>query len=122
MEEKLPKRTEKPWGYELLVAHTPKYAGKVIFVKKGDRLSLQYHRKKDESTYVFQGKVAVEIENSDGKLEPHAFKQGEYFRIPPMTKHRLAALEDSTLFEVSTPELDDVVRLQDDYGRQIDTP
>jgi mannose-6-phosphate isomerase len=122
MEAKLPQRTEKPWGHELLIALTSQYAGKVIFVKKGYRLSLQYHQKKDESTYVFLGSVSLELENGDGKMELLTLKKGDCFRSPPSTKHRLKALEDSTLFEVSTPELDDVVRLQDDYGRQIDTP
>jgi mannose-6-phosphate isomerase len=122
METKLPQRTEKPWGYELLVALSPRYAGKIIFVKKGYRLSLQYHRQKDESTYVFQGSVLLEMEMPDGRMEPLPFKKGDCFLIPPMTKHRLKAIEDSTLFEVSTPELEDVVRLADDYGRQIDTP
>ena len=121
MEPKLPQRTEKPWGYELLVALTPQYAGKVIFVKKGQRLSLQYHRKKDESSYVIQGKLVLETEGTDGNLMEFTFNQGERFHTPPMTKHRVKALEDTTLFEVSTPELDDVVRLADDYGRQIDT-
>lgn len=122
MEAKLPQRTEKPWGHELLIALTPRYAGKVIFVKKGYRLSLQYHRQKDESTYVFQGSVSLEMENAGGKMELLNFNQGDSFRIPPLRKHRLTALEDTTLFEVSTPELDDVVRIADDYGRQIDTP
>ena len=122
MKAKLPQRTEKPWGYELLIALTPGYAGKVIFVKKGYRLSLQYHRQKDESTYIFQGSVSLELETPDGKMEQLTFKQGESFRIPPMKKHRLKAIEDTTLFEASTPELDDVVRVADDYGRQIDTP
>ena len=122
MEAKLPQRTEKPWGHEVLIALTPRYAGKVIFVKKGYRLSLQYHRQKDESTYVFQGSILLELETTDGKMDQLTFKNGDCFRIPPMTKHRLKALEDTTLFEVSTPELEDVVRLVDDYGRQIDTP
>jgi mannose-6-phosphate isomerase len=122
METKLPQRTEKPWGHELLIALTPQYAGKVIFVKKGFRLSLQYHQQKDESTYVFQGSVSLDLETSDGKMELVTFRQGDSYHVPPMRKHRLKALEDTTLFEVSTPELDDVVRLADDYGRQIDTP
>ncbi len=68
MESKLPQKTEKPWGFELLWAHTPKYVGKLIFVKKGHRLSLQYHQEKDESMYIYQGKVLIEIEGSDGQL------------------------------------------------------
>ncbi len=122
MEAKLPQRTEKPWGHELLIALTPRYAGKIIFVKKGYRLSMQYHRQKDESMYIVQGNILLELETPDGKMEQLTFKQGDCIRVPPMTKHRLKAVEDTTLFEVSTPELDDVVRLADDYDRQIDTP
>ncbi|MDO8577936.1 MAG: cupin domain-containing protein [Dehalococcoidales bacterium] len=120
MEAKLPQRTEKPWGYELLLAMTSYYAGKLIFIEKDQRLSLQYHRKKDESMYIFQGKVALELE-TDGKLVQSILMPGDCLHIPPKTKHRLKAIEDTTLFEVSTPELDDVVRLADDYGRKIDT-
>ena len=122
MEAKLPQRTGKPWGQELLIGLTPRYAGKVIFVKKGYRLSLQYHRQKDESMYIVTGSASLELEMPDGKMEELTLKQGDCVRVPPMTKHRLKAIEDTTLFEVSTPELEDVVRLADDYGRQIDTP
>lgn len=117
MEGKLPRKTEKPWGFELLFAHTPKYAGKIIFVKKGHRLSLQYHEKKDESIYIYQGKALLEIEGSDEHLVSAQVQPGYCVRIPPLTKHRLEALEDTTFFEVSTPELEDVTRLEDDYGR-----
>ena len=117
MEEKLPQKTEKPWGFELLFAHTPKYAGKVIFVRKGHRLSLQYHEKKDESLYVYEGKALLEIEGGNGQLVSNVVKPGDCIRLPPFTKHRLEAIEDTTLFEVSTPELEDVKRLDDDYGR-----
>ena len=117
MAEKLPRKTEKPWGFELLFAHTPRYVGKLIFVKKGHRLSLQYHKVKDESMYFHEGKALVEIEGSDGRLVTHIAEPSYCLRIPPMTKHRLAAIEDTTLLEVSTPELEDVVRLEDDYGR-----
>lgn len=116
MEEKLPRKTEKPWGFELLFALTPDYAGKLIFVKKGHRLSLQYHEKKDETMYLYQGKVLLEIEDG-GQMVPTTFLPGQSVRIPPHTRHRLKAIEDTTLFEVSTPELEDVVRLEDDYGR-----
>ena len=117
MEDKFPQKTEKPWGFELLFAHTPKYAGKLIFVKKGHRLSLQYHEKKDESIYIHEGKALVEIEGSNGCMESTMLEPGQCIRIPPLTRHRLQAIEDTTLFEVSTPELDDVVRVEDDYGR-----
>ncbi len=116
-EDRLPQKTEKPWGYELLFARTPKYAGKVIFVKKGHRLSLQYHKKKDESMYIYKGKVRIEIEGSDGRMVSTIAEPGYSIRIPPRTKHRLEAIEDTTLLEVSTPELEDVVRVEDDYRR-----
>lgn len=117
MAEELPRRTEKPWGYELLFAHAPKYVGKVIFVKKGHRLSLQYHREKDESMYIYSGEALLEVEGSDGQLVRSVARPGFCLRIPPGTKHRVKAIENTTIFEVSTPELEDVVRLSDDYGR-----
>jgi len=117
MKDELPRKTEKPWGYELLYARTPKYVGKVIFIKKGHRLSLQYHEHKDESMYIYQGKVQIEIEGADGQLSSYIAQPGHAVRIPPHTKHRLEAIEDTTLLEVSTPELEDVVRVEDDYGR-----
>jgi len=114
MENKLPRKIEKPWGFELLFALTPKYAGKLIFIRKGHRLSLQYHKEKDESMYIYQGKALIEIE---GQLVSSVAQPGYCLRIPPLPKHRLEAIEDTTLFEVSTPELEDTVRLEDDYGR-----
>jgi mannose-6-phosphate isomerase len=117
MEDKLPRKIEKPWGFELLLAHTPKYAGKLVFVRKGHRLSLQYHKKKDETMYIHQGKALFEIEDNDGHLVSKTLQPGQSIRIPPRTKHRLKAIEDTTFFEASTPELEDVVRLEDDYGR-----
>ncbi len=117
MEDILPRRIDKPWGFEVLFAHTPKYSGKLIFVKKGHRLSYHYHEVKDESMYVHQGAVEIEIEESNGKFVKMVAKPGSCFRIPPRAKHRMKAIEDTTLFEVSTPELDDINRLEDDYGR-----
>jgi mannose-6-phosphate isomerase len=117
MEEKLPQRTEKPWGYELLFALTPQYAGKVIFVKKGFRLSLQYHKEKEESQYLLQGKVLFTIQPQNGTPTEIVVEPGFCIHLPPMTIHRIKALEDTTIIEVSTPQLGDVVRLQDDYGR-----
>jgi len=117
MEFKFPRRIEKPWGFELLFAHTPKYAGKLLFVKKGQRLSLQYHKKKDEHLYLYSGKAFVEIEDGDSRLIQSTAEPGCCFGIPPQTKHRIQAIEDTMLFEVSTPELEDVERLEDDYGR-----
>ncbi len=117
MEDKLPRKVEKPWGFELLWACTPKYVGKLIFIRKGHRLSLQYHKKKDESMYIYEGKARIEVEGNDKKLLSSLALPGYCIRISPHTKHRLEAIEDTTLFEVSTPELEDVVRLEDDYGR-----
>ena len=117
MEEDLPRKTEKPWGYELLFALTDKYAGKVIYVKQGHRLSLQYHEEKDETLYIYEGKALVEIEGEDGQLVQSEMSSGDCFRLTPMIKHRMKALEDTVFFEVSTPELEDVVRMDDDYGR-----
>jgi mannose-6-phosphate isomerase len=114
--DRLPRKIEKPWGFELLLAHTTKYAAKIIFVKAGHRLSLQYHRAKEESLYLYQGKALIEIEENH-VLVKHAAEAGYCCHIPPSTKHRLAAIEDSTFIEVSTPELEDVERLEDDYGR-----
>lgn len=115
--DKLPRKIVKPWGFELVLAHTPKYAGKLIFVKKGHRLSLQYHKKKDESIYLYQGKARIEIEGDNGELLQSLAEPGYCLWIPPLTKHRLEAIEDTTLFEVSTTELEDVERVEDDYGR-----
>ena len=117
MKEELPRKTEKPWGYELLYGCTPKYVGKVIFIKKGHRLSLQYHKKKDECMYIYKGKVKFGVEGADGKMKSYVAEPGYSVRITPHTKHRLEAIEDTTLLEVSTPELEDVVRVEDDYGR-----
>ena len=117
MDDKLPRKTEKPWGFELLWAHTPKYVGKLIFVRKGHRLSLQYHNQKDESMYIHEGKARIEIEGGDGQLVSSVVQPGDSIRIPPLTKHRVEAIEDTTLFEASTSELEDVVRLDDAYGR-----
>ncbi len=117
MEEKLPRKTEKPWGYELLFALTPQYAGKVIFVRKGYRLSFQYHKEKDESMYLLQGKVLFTVQPQNSKSTETVAESGFCLHLPPMTTHRIEALEDATILEVSTPQLSDVVRLQDDYGR-----
>ena len=117
MEEKLPRKTEKPWGYELLYALTPRYAGKLIFVKKGYRLSLQYHKEKEESMYLLRGKVRFSVQPQNDKMTDIVGEPGFTLHLPPQTTHRVEALEDSTILEVSTPQLGDVVRLQDDYGR-----
>jgi len=116
-EQAFPERVEKPWGHELIFAHTEKYAGKLLFVKKGFRLSLHYHNEKDETFYCLEGQAIAEVEGENGQLVKTEIKNGDCYRVPPKSKHRLQATEDTTLFEVSTPELDDVVRLDDDFGR-----
>ena len=110
------KTVEKPWGREIWIAHTDKYALKIIEFKKGSRSSLQYHNKKAEHIYVDSGILRVE-EKIDGKMVFNIYKAGDVVENPPMKKHRSEALEDLRLIEVSTPELDDVVRVEDDYGR-----
>ena len=108
----------KPWGGEELLAHTEHYALKRIHVKAGSRPSLQYHEKKSESLYLLSGLMRIEIGDSPDSLAVDELRPGEIVDIPKGRIHRLTALEDSVIIEVSTPELDDVVRLQDDYGRK----
>ena len=110
-------RVEKPWGYELHWAHTDRYVGKVIHVNRGHALSLQYHNRKDETIYLWSGRLRFEIE-VDGQLVSRDMQPGESVHITPKTVHRMTAIEDSDILEASTPELDDVVRLEDRYGRK----
>ena len=109
--------TKKPWGEERLFAKTDKYAGKILIVRKGHRLSLQYHKIKDETLYLEDGILKLTIENAKHKLTSRTVIAGESFRVSPKTSHRFEAIENCRLIEVSTPELDDVIRLEDDYGR-----
>jgi mannose-6-phosphate isomerase len=111
------KRVDKPWGYELHWAHTDRYVGKVLHVKAGHALSLQYHNVKDETIYVYSGKLLYEIEQN-GDLKKLEMKPGDSMRVTPKTVHRMTAIEDTDVLEVSTPEIDDVVRLEDRYGRK----
>ena len=110
-------RVEKPWGYELHWAKTERYVGKLIHVNAGHALSLQYHNLKDETIYLHSGRVLFEVD-VDGTLTKREMVPGERFHITPKTIHRMTAIEDSDIFEVSTPELHDVVRLEDRYGRE----
>jgi mannose-6-phosphate isomerase len=113
-----PRRVEKPWGYELIWAIAEDYVGKVLFVAAGQSLSLQYHREKDESWLVQSGRARLELAvGPDGELVESEIGPGAAFRYRPGTVHRVTALEDTTILEVSTPHLDDVVRLADAYGR-----
>jgi quercetin dioxygenase-like cupin family protein len=110
-------RVNKPWGYELHWAKTDRYVGKLIHVNKGHALSLQYHNLKDETIYLWSGKVLFEIEEA-GVLTRREMTPGDAVHITPKTVHRMTAIEDADIFEVSTPELHDVVRLDDRYGRE----
>ena len=113
-----PRHVEKPWGWELIWAHADAYVGKVLFVKAGHSLSLQFHREKDESWYVQSGRAELELGDvGQAVLNTEVITAGACFRYRPGTVHRVTALEDTTILEVSTPHLDDVVRLEDAYGR-----
>lgn len=111
-------RVDKPWGHELIWAKTKDYVGKVLHVKKGQRLSLQYHRIKEETMFVAKGCMILVFESDSGKLEEITMNAGEAHHIPTGKKHRVIAVEDTDIFEVSTPHLDDVVRIEDTYGRE----
>jgi len=110
-------RIEKPWGHEIVFALSEKYCGKVIFVRAGEQLSLQFHRVKDETIYVHSGRIELEIGDPGKPLDAEVVGPGRSFRLKPGVVHRWKALEDSVVLEASTPELDDVVRLEDNYGR-----
>jgi mannose-6-phosphate isomerase len=113
------KKVEKPWGYELIWALTDVYCGKVLFVKAGHSLSLQFHRQKDESWLVQSGRAKLELgEAGESVLKEEVISAGAAFHYAPGTVHRVTAIEDTTILEVSTPQLDDVVRLEDAYGRK----
>ncbi len=117
LDTKAPRRVEKPWGYELHWAHTERYVGKVIHVNKGHALSLQYHVRKDETIFLWSGTLLYEYKVGDAFVQ-REMKPGDRIHVPPPTVHRMTAIEDCDIFEVSTPELDDVVRLEDRYGRE----
>ncbi len=118
MGDGLPRRVEKPWGYEIWWAHTERYAGKILHVDAGHRLSLQYHEVKDETCYVLSGKLLVVQGDSIDDLSVRTVSEGDVWRSMPGTVHTIEAIEDADVLEVSTPELDDVVRLVDEYGRE----
>jgi mannose-6-phosphate isomerase len=109
-------RVPKPWGYEVIFAKTGRYVGKILHVTKGECLSLQYHEMKEETLYVVAGELKLTIEH-DGDRREVTLRAGEAFHIPPRLIHRMEAVVDTDVAEVSTPELDDVVRLEDRYGR-----
>ncbi len=111
------KRVEKPWGYELIWAHTDRYVGKILHINAGESLSLQYHERKDETIHVLSGRMVFLVGQSEAELERVELAEGMSFRIRPGTRHRMEAISDCDLLEASTPDLDDVVRLEDRYGR-----
>ena len=112
----VPYRVDKPWGHELVWARTDRYVGKILHVRAGHVLSLQYHHRKDETMHVLAGELILRTQEGD-TLVARAFKAGETVHIPPKLTHQIEAVVDSDVLEASTPELDDLVRLQDRYGR-----
>jgi mannose-6-phosphate isomerase len=111
-----PYKVEKPWGYELIWARTDRYVGKILHVKAGHALSVQYHNVKDETMHVLTGELILRIGTKE-KLEERRFRAGESVHITPLTVHQIEAVVDTDVLEASTPELDDLVRLNDRYGR-----
>jgi len=115
----VPYRVDKPWGYELVWALTDRYAGKILHVKAGHLLSVQYHHRKDETMHVLSGELILRTWPSEGATPiERAFRAGESVHIPAPTIHQIEAVVDTDVLEASTPELDDLVRLTDRYGRQ----
>src|SRR3974390_1772497 len=108
---------EKPWGYEVRWAITERYLGKILHVRKGEALSLQYHERKDECLLIVRGAIDAEVGGGDAKLQTVRMTEGDTIHLTPGTRHRFTAVEDADIYEVSTPEIDDVVRLEDRYGR-----
>jgi len=111
------KKVEKPWGYEVWWALTPTYVGKVLHINRGESLSLQYHREKEETVMVWSGRMRFEHFRDGEALQASELGPGQSFHIAPGLRHRMVAIEDTDVFEVSTPQLEDVVRLEDRYGR-----
>ena len=113
-----PRRVDKPWGHELIWALTDRICGKVIVIETGRRLSLQFHEAKDEAIYVTSGRLLLHLENDDGEMTARELGPGEAAHVAVGRRHRFEAIERVELVEVSTPELDDVVRVEDDFGRE----
>ena len=115
--EEGPARVEKPWGHELIWARTSRYVGKVIHVRAGHALSLQYHDRKEETILLWRGRLRFELREGD-RARSWEMAPGDRVHVRPGAVHRMTAIEDCDVFEVSTPELDDVVRIEDRYGRE----
>ena len=111
------KKVPKPWGYETIWAHTDRYVGKILHINAGQALSVQYHNKKDETVHLLNGDLIYRVKLGE-ELEDMRLTKGQSFRITPGTVHQMEAVTDCDILEVSTPELDDVVRLKDRYGRE----
>jgi mannose-6-phosphate isomerase len=122
MDRDLPREVEKPWGSELWYAHTDRYAGKILRVNAGHKLSIQYHTEKDETSYLLSGRILVEQGNTADTMRTRELEPGAVWRNEPGIVHSLEALEDAVILEVSTPELHDVVRVNDRYGRATTNP
>ncbi len=114
----VPRRVAKPWGEELIWALTDRYCGKVITIEPGRRLSLQYHEQKDEAILVVRGRLRLVLENERGEVEVSELGPGDAAHVAVGRRHRYEAIERVELVEVSTPELSDVVRIEDDFGRE----
>jgi mannose-6-phosphate isomerase-like protein (cupin superfamily) len=114
----LPRRVEKPWGHEIIWAHTDRYVGKLLVINTGQRLSFQYHEAKDEWVHVLSGRLMLTLEDDKGLVTDRELGVGEGAHVTVRHRHRYAAIETCTLIEVSTPELNDVVRISDDFGRE----
>jgi mannose-6-phosphate isomerase-like protein (cupin superfamily) len=113
-----PYRVEKPWGHELIWARTDRYVGKILHIEPGHLLSLQYHEKKDETIYVLRGEIIFRVKEKGGdQLREIRMREGDAYHVTPHTVHQMEAVTSADLLEASTPELDDVVRLKDRYGR-----
>jgi mannose-6-phosphate isomerase-like protein (cupin superfamily) len=113
------KRVEKPWGYEIIWAHTDRYVGKILHIAAGQALSVQYHERKDETVYLLSGEMKYWVKlDPEGEMQDMRLKMGDAFRITPGTIHYMEAVTDCDVLEASTPELDDVVRIKDRYGRE----
>jgi mannose-6-phosphate isomerase len=107
----------KPWGHEVIWAHTDRYVGKILHIKAGHALSVQYHRRKDETVYLLAGELTYWVKVDD-EMRDMQLRVGDAFRITPGTVHYMEAVTDCDVLEASTPDLDDVVRLSDRYGRE----
>ena len=110
-------RVPKPWGHELIWARADRYVGKILHINAGHELSVQYHERKDETVHLLSGEIIYRVQSGEVLQDVH-LKLGESFRITPGTVHQMIAVTDCDVLEVSTPELDDVIRLSDKYGRE----